>query len=238
MQYSFSYERMIISMTGAEIIKSLELSACAYRDIQPYFSHTCTAIIDDIKTDVQCFLRRKKDTLWITFRGSDSIKDWKTNFNLCKKVIPYNNTKTNIRVHCGFLNAYKAPNVRNAILSAITKNTHYVRVSGHSLGAALATLCAVDIQYNFPDRDIETILFGCPRVGNENFKKSYNKRVNKTIRIENGNDIITKLPFPFMGYRHVGAKLHIGFPKIPLCFSRKDHSATNYYSGILSKFIF
>lgn len=222
-------------MDRAEIFKSLELSTSAYRDIQPYSSHTCTAMIDNIQSDIQYFLRRDKDILYITFRGTDSPKDWKTDLTFWKKTIPYDNTDSKIRVHTGFINAYKTTGVRDILLKSITNDTHYIKISGHSMGAALAVLCAVDIQYNFPNRDIEVILFGCPRVGNKAFMLSYNKRVDKTVRVENGNDIVTKLPFIFMGYRHVGAKLHIGMIKFPLYFSANDHYPHKYYSSLLNQ---
>ena len=224
-------------MNRANIIKSLELSTSAYRDIQPYLPYTCTKMINNKKSGTQYFLRRDKDTLWIVFRGTDSPKDWKTDLAFWKKTIPYDNTKSNIRVHTGFINAYKTDGVRNKILESITDKTHYVKISGHSLGAALAVLCAVDIEYNFPGRDIEVFLFGCPRVGNKAFILSYNKRVNKTVRIENGNDIVTKLPFAFMGYRHVGAKLHIGTFRLPLLFSFNDHYPNKYYSASINKLL-
>ena len=225
----------MIYLNSNEIIKSLDLSTSAYRDIQPYSECICTAMIDDPSSEVQCFLRRQKDILWITFRGTDSLKDWATDFTFWKKTIPYDNMGSKIRVHTGFINAYKAPSVRDRILQSITHDIHYVKISGHSLGAALSVLCAVDIEYNYPDRDIEVVLFGCPRVGNKAFATSFNKRVNKTVRVENGNDIVTKIPFSFMGYRHVGAKLHIGSFQMLGCFSAHDHYPHEYYSAILNK---
>lgn len=224
-------------MNHAEIIKSLELSTSAYRDVQPYSPRTCTAMIDNAKSGVQYFLRRHNDILWITFRGSDSPRDWRTNLTFWQKTIPYDNTESKIKVHAGFLNAYKTPGVRDKILESVACGTHYIKICGHSLGAALAVLCAVDIEFNYPDRDIEAVLFGCPRVGNKAFMLSYNKRVDKTVRIENGNDIVTKLPFVFMGYRHVGAKMHIGSPRSPLYFSAYDHYPHKYYSALLNKLL-
>ena len=224
-------------MNSVEIIKSLELSTSAYRDIQPYSAHACTAMIDNAQSGIQCFLRRHKDILWITFRGTDSLKGWQTNLTFCKKTIPYDNTESKIRVHAGFIDAYKTQGVRDKILASITAGTHYVKLSGHSQGAALAVLCAIDIQYNYPNRDIEATLFGCPRVGNKEFVNSYNKRVNKTVRIENGNDIVTKVPFAFMGYRHVGAKIHVGLPRLPFHLSLKDHTPNRYYSALLTKLL-
>ena len=215
----------------------MELSASAYRDIQPYSSHTSAVMIDNVKSGDKYFLRRDGDILWITFRGTDLAREWISNLAFCKKTIPYDNEKSKIRVHTGFLNSYKSLGIRDKILESITRETHYVRISGHSRGAALAVLCAVDIQYNFPACDIEVMLFGCPRVGNKAFVKSYNKRVDKTVRIENGNDIVTKLPFAFMGYRHAGARLHIGAFRFPVSFSANDHYPHEYYSSLLGKML-
>ncbi|MCL2633677.1 MAG: lipase family protein [Oscillospiraceae bacterium] len=221
-------------MNRSDIIKSLELSTAAYRDIQPYTPHVLAVFTDERQAGVKYFLRKEEDVLYITFRGTDEPRQWLSNFRFSQKTIPYDNVESKIKVHTGFLNSYKNNNVRGRILNAITGDMNYIKVSGHSRGAALAVLCAVDIQYNFPDRNIETVLFGCPRVGNKAFVKSYNKRVDKTIRVENGNDVVTKVPPAIMGYRHVGAKLHTGFPEIPLIFSADDHYPHEYYSSLLS----
>lgn len=222
----------VIPLNRQKIVHSMELSALAYKDVQP---GCCYTLIDSPESDVQCFLRKREDTLYITFRGSNSAKDWKNNLTFWKKTIPYDNTESKIRVHSGFINAYKAPDVRYAILSALKPGIRCIRISGHSQGAALALLCAVDIEYNFPHLDIEAVVFGCPRIGNHAFKSSYNKRVVKTVRVENGNDIVTKVPFALWGYRHVGAKLRVGSPRIPLCFSLLDHYPYKYYSALLTE---
>lgn len=88
------------------------------------------------------------------------------------------------------------------------------------MAPALAVLCAVDLQYNFPSKDCEVILFGCPRVGNRAFQRSYNQRVFKTLRVENGNDIVTKIPLALWGFRHVGIPIRIGTPR---CFGPCVH---------------
>lgn len=203
----------------------------AYCKTQPYSPYECTAVEGGL--DVQYYLRKHNDELLVTFRGSDSYTDWITNFLFYKQTIPYGNISSKIRVHAGFLKAYKASDVRNRILGSIPETVNYIRVTGHSLGAALATLCAVDIQYNFPNKNIEVILFGSPRIGNKAFKLSYNKRLPKTVRVENGNDLVTKIPFPWMGYRHVGAELHIGRPRFIGVGSVHDHAPVQYYSSLL-----
>ena len=44
-----------------------------------------------------------------------------------------------------------------------------VMVTGHSLGAAIATHCAVDLFMNVGIKDFELYTFGSPRVGDDAF---------------------------------------------------------------------
>ncbi len=222
-------------MQPSDVLRAMSLSALAYRDIQPACLSGTLLEINDPKTDIQCFLRKMERTLTITFRGSDSHQDWKTNFAFQKKKIPYGNTASKIRVHTGFIDAYKSPAVRDTIHDIMSDEICQVKICGHSQGAALAILCGVDLEYNFPDRDYEVMLFGAPRVGNNAFRKSYNKRVFKTLRIENGNDIVTKIPFICMGYRHVGMRIHIGRPRLPGVLSALDHYPQAYYGNIFGQ---
>ena len=225
-------------MNGENIVSAMELSAAAYRGVQPYTPGKCVAVDVYGHADVHFYLRRKEDVLSITFRGTDSLKDWKADFSFWKKTIAYGNHQSRIRVHHGFYGLYTQLGVRDRIMSEIVPGVNRVLIAGHSLGAALAVLCAVDVQYNEPELDIETILFGCPRVGNKAFALSYNKRVDKTVRIENGCDIITKVPPAIFGFRHVGAKLHVGPPRLPFIARAADHYPHRYYAGVLEKVVF
>jgi triacylglycerol lipase len=213
------------------LIQDMERAALAYQPVQPRLGGQRLAVIDDRTTDVQCFLCIQGDELLIAFRGSDSKKDWHTNFLFCKKGIPYGNDSSKIRVHTGFLNAYKSPGVRGKIHGFVTPEIRRIRITGHSLGAALAVLCAVDLQYNFPDRDYEAALFGCPRVGNRAFAESYNRRVFKTLRVENGNDIVTRVPLRLMGYWPVGTLIHVG-ERRGLKLSFRQHRPEAYYQKL------
>lgn len=214
------------------LTRQLETAALAYGNVQPDLPPSRTYAIF-APNDVQCFLRREGEVLQIAFRGSNSLRDALTDLQFWKKCIPYDNTASKIRVHTGFINAYKDKAVRPRIQALVAPGVHRVRITGHSLGAALAVLCAVDLQYNFPDRDFEVALFGCPRVGNAAFRDSYNRRVFKTLRVQNGNDAVTKIPFAFMGYRHVGVGLHVGPPRIPGRLNVRQHALQGYYHGLL-----
>ena len=219
-------------MNKSKILKMLEYCGMSYSDFYPHDEETEFVIIDDKKTDVQGFIKVKNNSATIVFRGSDSCKDWNTNFKFWKSVVPYGNHCSKIKVHSGFLSAYKVKNVRGKIHDTIKKyDIQKISVTGHSYGAALAILCAVDLEYNYPFKDYEVIVFGCPRVGNKAFRDSYNLRIFKTLRIETRNDFITKLPFKFLGYEHVGSVIKLkNFVLNP--FSDKYHALQEYYSSI------
>lgn len=195
-------------------------------------------VLDFVQCDngVDYYIGKCKSKLIISFRGTDSFKDKLTDIRFFKKVVPYDNKKGKIKAHTGFYEAYNNKQVKQNIAKYVTKEITTIYISGHSLGAALGILCALDIQYNFSHKNIECIVFGCPRVGNKHFVKSYNKRVIKTIRVENKNDIVTKIPFKFMGYKHVGISCNLGL-KIPFIFSKQDHHINSYYNSMWNKML-
>ena len=74
---------------------------------------------------------------------------------------------------------------------------------------------------------------GVTRIGNAAFAKSYNKRVCRTVRVQNGNDLITKLPPAFLGYRHVGAAFNVGSIRLPFVVSKSSHLPHKYYKELI-----
>ena len=183
--------------------------------------------IENKETDTQGFITVKstgelcsgvsKKAVIISFRGSQEKQDWINDFTAWHTVIPYGNYESDIRVHQGFLTCYKS--VRGDILSYISKNRseiYNIYITGHSLGGALATLCAVDIQFNFPDIKLQVYTSGAPKVGNKAFVRSYNKRVPDTTRTYARQDIVPKLPPVWLferlsgGYAHVDKGYAIG----------------------------
>lgn len=79
-------------------------------------------------------------------------------------------------IHAGFFQSYNAsnlqPNVTTAVAAMLQQHAGaHVYVIGHSMGAAVATICAIDVKYTFNlSRDqIHLYTFGSPRVGNSVF---------------------------------------------------------------------
>jgi hypothetical protein len=81
-----------------------------------------------------------------------------------------------------------------------------VAVTGHSLGAALATLYVAD---NFRAKPLSTPLlctFASPRVGDPVFARNFNRHEITSWRIVNELDVVPKLPF--FGFEHIQS-LHL-----------------------------
>jgi len=166
----------------------------------------------DVKeTDTQGFILKSKDELIISFRGTQQIPDWFTDFDGFQVVYPYNNKDSKIKVHKGFINAYKS--TREIIHQAINRiNPKSITVCGHSLGGALATLCAVDIQYNFPDKVLFCYTSGQPKVGNKDFMESFNRRVPNMTRTYMRKDIVPMCPPNWLEKLSGGKYYHVGTP--------------------------
>jgi predicted lipase len=210
----------------------LKLACLSYDNIQPTEQGVKTVSIDDCVSGIQLVARTYPSSVVIAFRGSDSLKDAVVDMKFYKKSIPHFKDRT-MRLHSGFVNSYKTVHLRNEILKLITPDVREIKLTGHSYGAALAALCAADLQYNFPNIDYEVYLFGCPRIGNSCFSRVYNRNILKTFRIENGNDVVTRLPPAFLGYRHIGIKIHVGKKRIPFVWSLKDHGIREYTDNVI-----
>ncbi|MEL6815355.1 MAG: lipase family protein [Cyanobacteria bacterium J06598_3] len=204
----------------------------------------------------------------IVFRGSQGEKDWNTNFRLNQSeyewsreekkeyneqmkqvkasvnqseelVYPdkYSEPQNPVRMHSGFVRAYLS--VRETIHDYVNNSgAEQYRITGHSLGGAIAKLCALDLQYNFsPEISVEAYSFGAPRVGNKAFTESYNRRVPDTWRVVNGWDAVAGLPAPWQGYRHVetAIKLERGFTWRIITGSFEDHRISNYIQALRSR---
>jgi len=100
-------------------------------------------------------------------------------------------------VHSGMLKMYQT--LRNsAIQSIMTHHAKYpqarLRLTGHSAGAALATLCALELSYTYKVGPVYLHTFGSPRVGVEAFASAVKSAVCSSWRVVNAKDPVPHLP--------------------------------------------
>ena len=109
------------------------------------------------------------------------------------------------RVHKGFKR--EVDDLWPELETAIVENKKMLWIAGHSLGGAMATICASRCKLShIQSNPIELYTFGSPRVGN---KRYVNYTVVVHIRWVNNNDIVTRVPPNWMGYRHTGEEMYL-----------------------------
>lgn len=104
-----------------------------------------------------------------------------------------------------------APSAISAIANLVGNGgATRITVTGHSLGAALATLLGLDAGLNSGIKSPTVYTFASPRVGELFFHHTYDSVVPDTYRVHNRADVVPQVPtFP---YEHVGNDLELVAP--------------------------
>lgn len=109
------------------------------------------------------------------------------------------------RVHSGFHK--EVDDLWPLLEETLKTNTRTLWFCGHSLGGAVATICAYrcHTSADLPDPQ-ELHTFGSPRVG----CRKYVRHAKVThYRWVHNNDIVTRIPPVWMGYRHGGQEIYL-----------------------------
>jgi hypothetical protein len=150
-------------------------------------------------------------------RGTETIMEWLHDFAFLFVPDPIHAggglTEDGFTAIYRSLRAGADPNSPSAIAAITnmvgTQGVSSITVTGHSLGAALATLLALDAGLNsgIGGSGITVYTFASPRVGELFFQHTYNSVVPDTYRIYNRPDIVPQAP-PFP-YQDVGNALEL-----------------------------
>lgn len=202
-------------------------SAVYMDDLTELFTWTCSRCTDltkgfemiellvDVQNCLQAFVGVDHDlnSTIIAFRGTQehSIQNWIDDLFWKQLDLNYEDMP-DAMVHHGFYSAYHNTTMRPGILSAVEEIQELygdlsIMVTGHSMGGAMASFCALDLTVNNGASDVQLMTFGQPRVGNAVFASYFSKLVPKAIRVTNDHDIVPHLPpyyyyFPQKTYHH------------------------------------
>ena len=139
----------------------------------------------------ECYVLTCPENYIVVFRGTEptSWEDIKADVQFRKKG----------GIHRGFKAALD--DVWDKLFDDYEKNAKgkQLVVTGHSLGAALATLYS----HRICDPDSVCYTFGSPRTGTP---KTTKRMLFTAYRFRNNNDIVTKVPPEFLGFSHKSDK--------------------------------
>ena len=151
------------------------------------------------KDGAEVLVAKDRNDLWFAFRGTEPSKlnDVMADLNVIKGA-----AMAGGKVHSGFQK--EVNDLWMDVLAEIEHNNQLkvkkdVYFTGHSLGAAMATISATRYK---PE---ELFTFGSPRVGGAKFIKNI---TCKHYRFMNNNDIVCRIPPAWLGFRHHGEMIY------------------------------
>ena len=175
--------------SGAAELQRLkaDLGLVGFADVQPFQSGAL------VGAQGYAAFRAEDGTALVAFRGTQPTKpaDFGTNID----IVPVRRDGVAGRVHRGFHRAFAVLHAQvSGWLAAHAQATKELVLCGHSLGGAMAMVCA----HHFKPAFLVTI--GCPRAGDPDFVAALDGIAGR--RIVNCADLVPLLPPPIFGYVH------------------------------------
>jgi triacylglycerol lipase len=150
----------------------------------------------------QAYIFANRDDAVVTCRGTEP-HDWndvRADLNLSVVV-----GETVGWVHRGF--KQEVDDLWPRLEQALASNRRALWFSGHSLGGAMAAICAGRCTLSsIRSNPCALFTFGSPRIGNGRY---VNYVQMEAYRWVNNNDIIARLPPAWLGFRHKGQEIYL-----------------------------
>ncbi|KAI0355721.1 alpha/beta-hydrolase [Trametes cingulata] len=120
---------------------------------------------------------------------------------------------SDVQLHSGFQDTQgrTADLVMSTVQSGLS-STGFKRVlvTGHSLGAAVASLDAAMLRMALPDDvEVDSVVFGLPRVGNQAWADLFDSMFPEFIHVTNQDDIVPTVPPHALNFEHPSGEIHI-----------------------------
>lgn len=194
------------------------LSAGAYCPPNTYLNRTYigfsegfipTDAINDEESDTQGYIgyHSGQKKIFVVFRGSTSIVNWIEDMDAFQVPYHHHHHCDGCEVHEGFHYAEQMviSQVETAVKNLKSKFPKYdVVITGHSLGAALASLTALDLL----KAKIEPVIlmnFGSPRFGNKLLAQYASEQLKSRYRVTHLMDPVPHCPFQF-DFTHISGE--------------------------------
>jgi len=197
----------------AKFVRYTKFAAAAYADDCPIPPNGATIanFFNIASTDTQAYLFRDdvEKEIVIAFRGTSDAYDFIVDFN--QTLVPFNSVGITgcdaCMVHGGYVNAWNSASsiIISSIDRQITAHPDYaLTVTGHSLGASLASLASASLASAQLGLNITTYTFGQPRTGNPAYANMIDAVLpfGKMFRVTHSNDGVPQTITIADGYRH------------------------------------
>jgi triacylglycerol lipase len=90
---------------------------------------------------------------------------------------------------------------------ALVNNTRMLWFTGHSLGGAMAAICAGRCRLSYIRSNPRALFtFGSPRIGSRRYVNYVQMEAHRWV---NNNDIVARLPPAWLGFRHKGQEVYL-----------------------------
>jgi triacylglycerol lipase len=183
-----------------------ELSDVAY-----YAEEAARPLFEEVGLHASTYLEREGAQAYIVSNEHDTVV-------VCRGTEPnqWNDVKADVnvwtvvaesvgRVHSGFKE--EMDTLFPLLEAALAEDTKATWFTGHSLGAAMAAICAGRCMLSkIEPNPAGLFTFGSPRVGTRRYVNHC--RFPEYCRWVNNNDIVTRVPPVWMGYRHAGRLMY------------------------------
>lgn len=211
-----AYRHLLYSFAAMDSPSQLSSWSCYHCLLHPLTTRgtLISSIIHNNQTDTTVYLaiNPTHSEIILSFKGTRDLQQWIQDLKIWTVKQRIEGIE-GAEIHAGFNECFRsvADETYKELMKLKEKYPEYeVHVTGHSLGGALATLQAFELEYVHGIHVDQVFTFGCPRVGNAAFAAAYGKYVTgQTWRQTHDHDPVPHLPPTSFQYSHVDRAIEI-----------------------------